>query len=77
MSKPLNFFSGFVIYTYKTKTIMEAYNIEDLLFDYKLVEDVALRWRREIGKKYGLETGNRKQIQKAILDKIQELNNNK
>lgn len=56
---------------------MEAYNIEDLLFDYKLVEDVALRWRREIGKKYGLETGNRKQIQKAILDKIQELNNNK
>ena len=52
---------------------MEANNIEDLLFDYKLVEDVALRWRREIGKKYGLETGNRKQIQKAILAKIEEL----
>ena len=48
--------------------------IEDLLFDYKRVEDVALRWRKEIGKKYGLETGNRKQIQKAILAKMQELN---
>jgi hypothetical protein len=48
--------------------------IEDLLFDYKLVEDVALRWRKEIGKKYGLETGNRKQIQKVILAKMQELN---
>jgi hypothetical protein len=47
--------------------------IEDLLFDYKLVEDVALRWRKEIGKKYGLETGNRKQIQKVILAKMQEL----
>jgi hypothetical protein len=48
--------------------------IEDLLFDYKRVEDVALRWRKEIGKKYGLETGNRKQIQKVILAKMQELN---
>jgi hypothetical protein len=48
--------------------------IEDLLFDYKRVEDVALRWRKEIGKKYGLNTGNRKQIQKVILAKMQELN---
>lgn len=51
--------------------------IEDLLFDYKRVEDVALRWRKEIGKKYGLEIGNRKQIQKAILAKMQELNTKK
>ena len=51
--------------------------IADLLFDYKRVEDVALRWRKEIGKKYGLETGNRKQIQKVILAKIQELNTKK
>jgi hypothetical protein len=51
--------------------------IADLLFDYKRVEDVALRWRKEIGKKYGLETGNRKQIQKAILAKMQELNTKK
>ena len=48
--------------------------MDELIFDYKRVEDVALRWRREIGKKYGLNTGNRKQIQKAILTKIQELN---
>jgi hypothetical protein len=51
--------------------------IADLLFDYKQVEDDALRWRKEIGKKYGLETGNRKQIQKVILAKMQELNNKK
>ena len=51
--------------------------IEDLLFDYKRVEDVALRWRKEIGRKYGLETGNRKQIQKVILAKMQELNTKK
>lgn len=56
---------------------MENSNIADLIFDYKIVEDVALRWRREIGKKYGLETGNRKQIQKVILAKIQELNTKK
>lgn len=48
--------------------------MDELIFDYKRVEDVALRWRKEIGKKYGLETGNRKQIQKAILAKMQELN---
>lgn len=48
--------------------------MDELIFDYKRVEDVALRQRREIGKKYGLNTGNRKQIQKAILTKIQELN---
>lgn len=48
--------------------------MDELIFDYKRVEDVALRWRKEIGKKYGLETGNRKQIQKVILAKMQELN---
>jgi hypothetical protein len=48
--------------------------MDELIFDYKRVEDVALRWRKDIGKKYGLETGNRKQIQKVILAKIQELN---
>lgn len=47
--------------------------MDELIFDYKLVEDVALRWRREIGKKYGLDTGNRKEIQKAILIKMKEL----
>lgn len=51
--------------------------MDELIFDYKRVEDVALRWRKEIGKKYGLETGNRKQIQKAILAKMQELNTKK
>ena len=44
--------------------------MDELIFDYKRVEDVALRWRKEIGKKYGLNTGNRKQIQKVILAKI-------
>jgi hypothetical protein len=48
--------------------------MDELIFDYKRVEDVALRWRKEIGKKYGLNTGNRKQIQKVILAKMQELN---
>ena len=47
--------------------------IDELIFDYKHIEDIALRWRKEIGKKYGLETGNRKQIQKVILAKIKEL----
>lgn len=51
--------------------------MDELIFDYKRVEDVALHWRKEIGKKYGLETGNRKQIQKTILAKMQELNTKK
>lgn len=51
--------------------------MDELIFDYKRVEDVALRWRKEIGKKYGLDTGNRKQIQKVILAKMQELNTKK
>lgn len=51
--------------------------MDELIFDYTRVEDVALRWRKEIGKKYGLETGNRKQIQKVILAKMQELNTKK
>ena len=51
--------------------------MDELIFDYKRVEDVALRWRKEIDKKYGLETGNRKQIQKVILAKMQELNTKK
>lgn len=51
--------------------------MDELIFDYKRVEDVALRWRKEIGKKYGLETGNRKQIQKVILAKMQELDTKK
>lgn len=51
--------------------------MDELIFDYKRVEDVALRWRKEIGKKYGLNTGNRKQIQKVILAKMQELNTKK
>lgn len=47
--------------------------MDELIFDYKRVEDVCLRCRREIGKKYGLETGNRKEIQKVILIKLEEM----
>lgn len=47
--------------------------MDELIFDYKRVEDVCLRCRREIGKKYGLETGNRSEIQKVILIKLEEM----
>lgn len=51
---------------------MGTFSFDDLVFDYKQVEDIALRWRKEIGKKYGLDTGRTGVIQEAILIKMRE-----
>lgn len=49
-----------------------GFSFDDMVFDYKHVEDIALRARKEIGKKYGLDSGKTKEIQHAILLQMRE-----
>ena len=49
-----------------------GYSFDEMVFDYKHVEDIALRARKEIGKKYGLDSGKTKEIQNAILIQMRE-----
>lgn len=49
-----------------------TFTFDELVFDYKHVEDIALRARKELGQKYGLDTGKTGVIQNAILIKMRE-----
>lgn len=49
-----------------------GYSFDEMVFDYKHVEDIALRERKELGKKYGLDSGKTKEIQNAILIQMRE-----
>lgn len=54
-----------------------GYSFNDMVDDYDAVENMNLKARKEMGAKYGLDSGKTKEIQKAILLQMREERKNR